>query len=528
MKHWRAWPFLLIVVLFLGLHVGHVVADPPVRYPSGQRAKELLWEGPAKAHEARRYGLVGQITTNPADNYRIWSTQSPAYVWPLSGFFRLFGTGYIQLRIFAALVGAVGLAALYAIGRQHLHPGVALGASGLYAVSFYNFHLSRGGLLEPYLNTILILAFFAGVLSLKRLPWLVACQLAFVAAVLTKQTAVFALPALGGIGVAAVVGAHRRASPRWQYVLTLASGAVLAVGLLWYVARPEYWRTLEWNFGHAILGVEEHRLPSLGSLDLPALMSRLGDPERWGQMYLFVVPAGILAVIQIGRVVVRALRRAPVNLVDLVACAWLASALVTLQLADLVAPRFSIITLPPTVLLAASLIATSWRSIGRFSARAVPLAAALLLVLATDLRWQWDWWRGATHDLHSAGETLSRELDAGSVVAGTKAPGLVFDTVAEAYYVKKGFNNSDAALSRLGITHLILQRGHTSSRFARFTKEPRLSVRLAGISYTLYRLQGPLSDLNSIEHVRADDATSDPNLLFMGLTVDGRAATVSP
>jgi hypothetical protein len=189
----------------------------------------------------------------------------------------------------------------------------------LYAVSFYNFHLSRGGLLEPYLNTILILAFLTGVLSLKRLPWLVPCQLAFASAVLTKQTAVFALPALGGIGVAAVAAALRRASPRWQYVLTFASGVVLALGLFWYVTRPAYWRTLEWNFGHAILGVEEHRLPSLASLDLPALLRRLGEPERWGRIYLYVVPAGVLAVLQIGRVVVRALRRAPVDLVDLVA-----------------------------------------------------------------------------------------------------------------------------------------------------------------------------------------------------------------
>lgn len=494
MKPWRTWPLVALVVLFVGLHFSHLAADPPVRYPSGQPARELLWEGPAKAHEARRFGLAGDISTNPADAYHIWSTQSPVYVWPLSGFFRVFGTGYLQLRIFAALIGVVGLAGLYAIGRRHAHLLVAVGACVLYAFSFYNFHLSRGGLLEPYLNTILILAFLAGLLSLERLPWLVASQVALVAALLTKQSAIVALPALAGIGIAAIVAARRRGSPRWQYVLTFASGVVLLIGLLWYVTRPAYSRTLEWNFGHAVLGVEEHHVPSLASLDLPAMLRRLGDPERWGLIYLYVVPAGLLAVVQVGRVLVRALRRAPVELLDLVACVWLASALFTLQLAELVVPRFSIITLPPTALLAASLVASTWRSAGRLAVRAAPLAAAVILVTATDLRWQWDWSRAATYDLHAASRRLSVELDAGSVVIGTKAPALVFDTAAETYYVKKGFNNSATAISRLGVTHLILEQGHPSARFATYfpqeyrSKERRLSVHLAGRSYTLYRL----------------------------------------
>jgi hypothetical protein len=110
----------------------------------------------------------------------------------------------------------------------------------------------------------------------------------------------------------------------------------------------------------------------------------------------------------------------------------------------------------------------------------------------------------------------------------------VFDTVAETYYVKKGFNNSATTMSRLGITHLILQRGHTSGRFARFfrqeyrTKERRLSVRLAGTSYTLYRLQEPLSDLQSVQDLGVDDAASDYDPLFVGFTIDDRATTVSP
>ena len=485
----------MLIVVFVGLRLGHLSADPPRQYPTGLSARELLWEGPAKAHEARRYGLSGTFSTNSADEYNIWSTQSPVYVWPLSAFFRVFGVGYAQLRIFGVLAGAAGLAALYMIGRRHSHGAVATFACAFYALSFYDIHLTRAGLLEPYLNTILILTFLAAIRALDGLPWLIACAFGFVAAVLTKQTALVALPILAGIGVLAVVAARRRHVPRWQYAVVVAVGLLLALALFWYVRRPEYWRTVEWNFWHAAAGVEAHRELSFGVLSFMDVLHRVADPRRWPQTYLFVVPVAVFALIQLGRTILSGLRRHSVDRVDALASVWLVFALLSLQLTPLVRARFSIIVLPPTALLAASFVSSRSRFAAWSVLRAAPLAAAVLVVLMTDLRWHWEWWREPTHDLQTASVKLSRELDERSVVVGTKAPALVFDTAAETFYVKRGFNNSATALSRLGITHLLLPRGHSPGRFARTfpteyrTKERRLATTVGGTSYVLYRLR---------------------------------------
>ena len=102
----RRW--IGLAVLLAGLHLAArlalLSADPPATYPGGRVAQELLFEGPAKAHEARRFALTGAATT---DDYRVWSVQSPVFVAPLGWFMRLFGPGYASLRVFCGLVGAL-------------------------------------------------------------------------------------------------------------------------------------------------------------------------------------------------------------------------------------------------------------------------------------------------------------------------------------------------------------------------------------------------------------------------------------
>ena len=497
MRHWAGIAALL-AGLCLGVRLIALSADPPATYPTGEPARELLVEGPAKAAEARRFGLFGRYATD-ADDYRIWGVHSPAFVAPLARFFAVFSPGYVALRVFCGLAGALGLVGLFALARRHADPRVAPIACLIVCASFHDLQLTRSGLIEPYLNAVLIWTVLLGVLALRRLPWLAACALGFAVALLTKQTALFAAPLLLGLGVAALVAARRRRAPAWQFAVVLAVVLALALGLLTYVRSPEYVRTIEWNFGHMIVGVEEHREIRLSALDPAAILGRLVDPGRWLAGFLAVIPLGALALVQVVRTVVAWVRRRPVDVLDLIASAWLLLAVLALQLSVHVRPRFSIIVLPPAALLAASLLAAARARLGRSHLHLVPLALAAVVVLATDVRWTVAWLRGATHEIAAAGQTLGGVLDERSVVIGGLATPLAFDTTADLHYVKGPFNTTHEALAGLGVTHLLLRPSdpigkRVAHEFpAAFAGRRRIVVvELRGTPYTLYRLDAPL------------------------------------
>lgn len=491
----RRW--IGLAVLLAGLHLAArlalLSADPPATYPGGRVAQELLFEGPAKAHEARRFALTGAATT---DDYRVWSVQSPVFVAPLGWFMRLFGPGYASLRVFCGLVGALGLLGLFALARRHASPWVAPIACVIVATNFADIQLTRGGLLEPALDAVLAWTLLCGLLALRSPRWLVACAVGFAGAVLTKQTALVALPVVLALGVAAVLAGRRRGEGVAMPVVMVAA---VGVGLALYMGSADYWRTVEWNFGHMIVGVEGHAAVGLGGFDVAAIVARLVDPARWFALYLAVMPLGVLALVQVGRTGVAWLRRRPVEALDLVASGWLLSALLALQLTESVRPRFSLIALPPTALLAASLIAAVVARLGRSRLRLVPLALAAVVVLATDVRWYVRWVRDAGDELATAGRILGAALDASTVVIGDRAAILTFDTAAEVHYVKGPFNTSPARLAALQVTHLLLRRGdrvgaHVERVFpaAYAAKERLLEVRLQGAPVTLYRLPVPL------------------------------------
>jgi hypothetical protein len=484
---------IVLVALFLVLRLVQLQADPPRSYPNGRSTQELVVEGPAKANEARRYGLFGTFETKPENQYRIWRVQSPVYVLPLSRFFRVFGTGRAPLRVFGALAGALGLLALFAIGRRHSQPLVAPIACATYALSFYDIQLTRGALIEPYLNAVLAAAFLCGLLALQRLPWLLLAQLLFAAALLTKQTALFATPALFALGVCAHLAAKRRGAPVQQHALSVGLGLGLAAALLAYVSSRAYWQTVEWNAGHMLAGVEARRSVSAGLIDVGAVLGRIGNAGRWHEILFYTVPLAPFALLQIGRVVLAFAERRAVEPVDWVASAWLISALLVLQLTMHVRPRFSIIVLPPAALLAASFIAFATTRMQADWRRYAPIAVAALIALCTDVRWQAREVGRARYDLQHAAAQLAPRLDAHDVVIGSAAPVLAFDSRADLFYVRKPFNVDRKALGALGVTHLLLRADDGSgARFAkqfraRFDKRKKLvKLRALGESYTLY------------------------------------------
>lgn len=493
---------LLLFVLFVGSRVARIDADPPTRYPTGLFAQELIVEGPAKAHEARRFGLFGTFATKETDNYYIWRTQSPVYVGPLAAFFRMFGVGYTQLRIFCALAAGLGMLAFFRLGREHANPWVAPIASLIFSLSFFDIQLTRSALLEPYLNGVLSLTFLAGVLALRSLPWMILCQLAFAAALLTKQTALFAFPVLFALGIAAHLQAARRSVPTWQHVASIGTGVVAAGLLLLYVTTPRFWETVQWNFGHMIVGEEKHHTLSLGAFQVGEILARLKDWERWRDGFFFLVPLAALAAIQIARTLWAAVRRRPFEAVDLVAAGWLLCAVFALQLTDHVRPRFSVIVVPPTALLSGSFLASLFRSRVHLAIRFAPLMLAAALVLRTDVRWQWQWLSAPKYEFKRAEQVMRKTLGKDTVVVGSWAPPIVFNTDTDTFYVKEHFNTSKERLGALGVTHLLLRSrqewtgNFVSRRFpqAFAAKEPVSSFRLLGRKYTLFRLTEPLGD----------------------------------
>jgi len=501
MRMARAWliPFLLVLV-FVGLRVARITADPPTHYPTGQAARELIVEGPAKAHEARRFGLFGTFATKPVDNYSIWRAQSPAYVLPLAGFFHVFGVSHVSLRIFAALAAGLGLVACFALGKQSQNPLVAPIACLLVAVSFFDIQLTRSGLIEPVLNGVLALAILAGILALRSLPWMLLCQIAFALALLTKQTALVAFPVLLAVGIAAHLQARKRGVPGWQHLASIGLGLLLGTLLLLYILSPRYWQTVEWNFGHMIVGVGKNHELSLDAVQFSPLWTRLTDLQRWKNIVLYIAPLAPLALIQLGRSAISALRRRPFDPLDLIAGGWLLCALVALQLTGHERPRFSIILLPPAALLIASFLASLTRLQVRPLLRFAPLILAGLVVVGTDLRWLWQWASAPRYEIHEAARTIREALDEEAVVVGSWASPLGFDSTADLFYVKPPFNSSKKAISELGVTHLLLRsRGDSvGSRVARFfpksyeTKVKLARVRIQRDHYVLYRLEEPL------------------------------------
>ena len=274
----------VLVALFIGLRLAQMNADPPRRYPSGRSAQELLVEGPAKANEARRYGIFGTFDTKPANEYRIWSIQSPVYELPLSGFFRVFGVSRATLRVFCALAGALGLLALYAVGRRHSQPWVAPLACATYAFSFFDIQLSREALRRAVLEH-----------ALDRLVLVRAARVATLtvampgAARLCSGAAHQADRAVRGAGAARAGGMrpYRRQAPGRpisQHALSIGLGLALAAGLLADVRSHADWQTVEWNVGHMLVGVEARRSVSAGAISVGAVLGRLADLQRWHEL----------------------------------------------------------------------------------------------------------------------------------------------------------------------------------------------------------------------------------------------------
>jgi 4-amino-4-deoxy-L-arabinose transferase-like glycosyltransferase len=431
-------------------------ADPPIRLPNGQADSwELIVEGPAKAHEARKSSLYGTWSTNSSDQYRFWLVQSPAWVVPLSWMFKLFGAGWLQLRWFSLLIAGVGFIGLLGLAWQHykrvgmLVVGVCLG------LDYYLFHYERAGLLEPALNTWLILTTSALLLSLSNVRWLILAQLTLMLAVLTKQSALFYLPVFAGMGIASLVQSRRRDDPVHVWGAVAGFSALCFVLLLLWMSSDEYIRTLKWNLGHVVY--DDVARDDISGLPVGQAILRIFDLGRLRRGVLLQFPVLLpLAVLQLGSMARRAYRRQPISAFELAIAAWAVLAFAALQLTPHVRVRFSLILFPALALLAAGGAHLLVDALGKTDLRrklliAAPAVAAVVVNGISFARWAF----GAETELRDGNKSLARILAPGDVIIGIHAAPLAMDSQADHFYVKDHFNETPEILEALHVTHVL-------------------------------------------------------------------------
>lgn len=497
--------FLALVAMFLLLRLVRLEADPPVAHPDGRQAYELRVEGIAKAHEARNAAVFGSWQTNPVDNYQFWRAQSPAWVYPLSWFLKIFGAGYVQLRTFSVLGSLIGLLGVVAFASLRLGPTWAALAGLVALLNSYEIFFARSALLEPAVNSWMTLTALCCVLAFRQHFWAIAAQVCLVATILTKQTGMVLVPLVLGVTVLSWLSARRRGAA-WSWA-SLASFVAAAGALFAYSQTPAYMRALTWNWGHMLLRKTQVKTVNVGDLQLMALAERFLDAERLKILTLFVFPGAFLFVlIALIFTIRRTWAERRLTPWDGVLFTWLLTALGAVMVTQQLERRFFLIVLPPLALIAASGLHDLYellRTRGRLVALShVATALVVASILLTHGKWYLKWYQRPTYVTRDTNAWVRERIgNRPASVVGFWAGPFVFDTPFAYYYVKEYFNTDRRALKQLGVTHVLYRepRGKTegvlNQRFPNWKKKARsLGSRRVWGKYrvVLYELTEPL------------------------------------
>ena len=259
-------------------------------------------------------GLHFDEAANGMDGLNVWKGQlhiffpanngrEPLFIYLVAGAVRLFGNTALAVRLPAAMVGTLAIAATYALGRGLFRDWRGLMAAGLVAVTFWTVALSR---ISYRANTLLLL-FPLWLLSFWRCrdrsrlaPYLLAgfllglTQYTYTASRFIPVLAVILVldwrkrlairPLLAGAGMAALV-----AAPLYWAILTNPGQGVLRMQQVWLFARDNPWQLLLLQlkqhlliFGFAGDPIWLHNIPNRTPVFLPvALLFWVGVITGW-------------------------------------------------------------------------------------------------------------------------------------------------------------------------------------------------------------------------------------------------------
>lgn len=469
--------------------------DAPETVVRGYSAQAHYRDEAAKAHEARNMAKWQRWSLSDLDEYGFWRAQSPSWVYGEYLWFRAFGVGLPQARLFVIVHSIVALALLMwlAMIRHGLPSAVAVGL--LLGLNWAYLVFSRLALMEGALLCWLLVA-TVGLSQLERHPaqagrWSALAALAMWVACTIKQTGLLLIPAFSvvlvllGLRAAGLVAGLRDEHESWrerlrarlrlrEAKLSMLALAVLGLVLAMLVFSPEYQQRLSFNAVHFTAAKEQPVLARATQTLVRGLFS-----FRLQLMFMLLAPLILwLATIDLARVSwlglrsVRARRRGqeePVrrgllegraDAIDWWMLAWAVFAL----LANLASPhraiRFQLVMLPPAAWLAAVLIGRAWlhawpSPIWTRAVRAGLVTLALLGTFLTTLRFV-DWVRYGSTTAATIGEELTALIGPReAVVVGEFAAQAVFETDYQHFYVRRNqFNDSPEIIRGLGITHL--------------------------------------------------------------------------
>ncbi|APR78672.1 Hypothetical protein A7982_04019 [Minicystis rosea] len=481
--------------MFIALRVAFLQADPPTSLPNHANIYELFTDPPAKSYEARSFALFGTWSTAPGDNYAFWRPQSPVWVYPLALYYRVFGVSYASLRVFSTLCATAGLAVFLALLARKLRGLPFLVAGALLTVNYYHVVYARSGLLEALLSTFITLTVYFLLLSRRHLAWLIAAEATFVLGLLTKQSGVYILPLLLGVGVFRYRAA--RAS-RLARALPLIGFVAAAAFLAWYTSRDEYLRTVAWNYDHMVLG---DKVNSAQRTPVIEALRRLVSRETWSIGFFTLFPvAGVLAIGEAVRTSIAVVRRRATDW-EVIVTLWAVSSFAVLLFTPYLAIHYRLILFPPVAALAGAAVAR----LLRLGARRSWIRPAIALVVAAEIGLHLIWFAAAaqrrTYDMLTAERAIERAVGPREAVfAGMWAGPLVFGTRYRWYYIKAIFNQQREVIDSFGITHqLEMNRNEIAGKHLQslYRDELRDRRRLLGFDLRerhvdLYALSAPL------------------------------------
>jgi hypothetical protein len=484
-----------LVLLFVALRCVHLDADPPTSF--GRRAtRELIAEPAAKSHEARNYALFGAYHLNEADDYQFWRAQSPVWVYPLTGFFRVFGIDWPQLRLFSTLYAALGVAFVLAIAARFASMFAVLFIGGLLACDSMYFHYSRAGLLEPAVNTWVAASMFGLILAERRRYWLLFSHWTLMLAFFTKQAGLVAVPVVALTTAWLLFRDKDRESIPTKLKLAIAGNALLIVAVATlYVLNSDYYRAVVHNVNHILMGSDAP--PQYKFRGFRSIVQRFTD-GRYRHFWATVAVSGPLALTACATIAYDLYRRRRPPYGALVLAGWFLCAFGAMFAIAWSALRFWTMVVLPAALLAGIALDVLFVNLQRrgfgtiYERIAVPCAVALFGVHLFLLR---EPMLSPRYTLRDGAKAITASIGPGpATVLGAQSPGIVLGTPYKNFYLRSKFNATRAQLEALAPTHFLFIAGGDGSHTILKRElpavaaaiQPVLDLTVRGVNLKLY------------------------------------------
>lgn len=341
----RRWGLLVAIVIALaglGLRASDLRADPP---------PDLSWSFAPYTDEG--------LNTYSARNlvlYGAWQTDDffPFVVYPLVNYlvalvFKLFGIGFVQVKLISLLAALLGVVAAYLLAREAAGPVAGMVAALLVSTSYPLVMYGRLGLIETVQVLFLLLAGWSWARGLAR-PWLMALS-GFLAAALVlfvKISAIFIVPVMVAVFAWEFFDRHDRPA-RAALLRGLGlfcagiGGAVVAwLALVFLPHRADYLRYVLRHSFESPAGHPEKLVDYVYNTFTVGVYSRIVPRIAW------------TALLGIATLPVLALGRRPAMRY---VAAWFVMALLLLGYMNYRPPRYEIIIIPALAVAAAAALA---------------------------------------------------------------------------------------------------------------------------------------------------------------------------